>query len=78
MSPALSPGAPVSVTASVVACSVTFNSCGSAAAGPAATKAPAAIVAINIRCKHGSGFKEYGMTTSLSVDLEPAAGLPPG
>jgi hypothetical protein len=35
-------------------------------------KAPAAIVAIAIRRKHGSGFKEY-----LSVDLEPAADLPP-
>src|SRR5262249_33647227 len=77
MSPALSPFAPVSVTASVVACSIIFSSCGSAAAGRAATNAPATIVAINIKCRHGSGFKEYGMTTSLSVDWEPAAGLPP-
>ena len=67
MSPALSPVAPVSVTVWVVLCSVTFNSCGSAATGPAAMRpAAAAIGTMLSRRKDDSSFRDFGMTTSLS------------
>ena len=38
----------------------------------------AAIGTMQSRRKDGSSFIKFGMTTSLSVDLEPAAGLPHG